>query len=141
MKMTVTALGFAALMGLTGVGQAAETGAQAAGAAMSQQGAASAQQQAERGNRMVVGRVVEVRTVQVKGIDEKHNLVKIERSGKRIIVDLGTEDEQGWIADLEPGDLLFASGRSARINGRPVLMAKWAAEVKPVGHGVSRQAP
>lgn len=104
-----------------------------------QGGMMTTEERTERENRMVFGRVVDVRPVQLEGVPDRHQLVKIERDGKRIIVNLGTEEEQGWIADLEPGDLLFASGRSARINGRPVLMAKWAAEVKAVGHGVTRQ--
>lgn len=61
---------------------------------------------------------------------DMHQLVKLQRSdGGTVVVDLGIGGPQ-----VDQGDRLFVSGHSARINGRPVIFARYAAKLQDVGN-------
>lgn len=92
-------------------------------------GQQQAQAQQKRGERTVVGKVVDQQEIAIQGT--QHQLVKLEnQQGETIVVDLGAATEE---MQLEQGDRLMAVGKSARINDRPVLYAKYAGELNAVG--------
>lgn len=93
--------------------------------------------QGEQGERAVLGKVVDQRQIQLKEGEAKHHLVKLENpQGKTIVVDLGAATEE---MDLKKGDRLFAVGKSARINERPVIYAKYAGEINSVGSAAGKE--
>lgn len=97
----------------------------------------SAQMNQNQGERVVVGKVVEARDIKLKTVaGDGHRLVKIENAeGKRMIVDLGlTESVNEMGIDLQQGDTILAVGKSARINQRPVLYAKYVGQLYQVGN-------
>ena len=146
MKHIASAVSVAALLGLSAAGyaqQAAPQGGQqpmerGAGDQRSQQAGVAGEQKEQRGERKILGRVVDSKDVEIKGIDDRHKLVRIEHNDNRIVVDLGVQQEEQQL-DLEEGDILFVSGRSGRINDKPVLIAQWAAELVPVGQDVKTE--
>jgi len=78
-------------------------------------------------NRFVVGVLVDARTVRVDGGESFHRLIKLEnQEGRELIVDLGASPPPEAIG-LREGDLVVALGKSARINGHPVLYALYVA--------------
>jgi len=86
---------------------------------------ASAPQQ--NANRFVVGVLVDARTIRVDGDDRFHQLIKLEnREGRQLVVDLGAAPSPEALG-LREGDLVVALGKSARINGHPVLYALYVA--------------
>jgi len=78
-------------------------------------------------NRFVVGVLVDARVVRVDGKESFHRLIKLEnREGRELIVDLGASPPPEALG-LREGDLVVALGKSARINGHPVLYALYVA--------------
>jgi len=78
-------------------------------------------------NRFVVGVLVDARMVRVDGGESFHRLIKLEnREGRELIVDLGASPPPEALG-LREGDLVVALGKSARINGHPVLYALYVA--------------
>lgn len=78
-------------------------------------------------NRFVVGVLVDARVVRVDSDERFHRLIKLEnREGRELIVDLGASPPPEAIG-LREGDLVVALGKSARINGHPVLYALYVA--------------
>lgn len=131
MKRVITAAALPLVLGLT-VPALAE---QQQSKQMDQQ-KMSAQMNQNQGERVVVGKVVEARDIKLKTVaGDGHRLVKIENAeGKRMIVDLGlTESVNEMGIDLQQGDMILAVGKSARINQRPVLYAKYVGQLYPVG--------
>lgn len=64
----------------------------------------------------------------------KFRMIEIEsKSGKRIIVNTGLADQPVEKLGLKKGDHIVAFGKSARINGKPVLFAQYVGELQPVG--------
>lgn len=58
-----------------------------------------------------------------------HDLVKLQRTnGDTVVVDLGVGGPQ-----VEKGDQLFVHGTAARISGKPVIFARYVAELQPAG--------
>jgi molybdopterin-binding protein len=88
------------------------------------------QQQAQQapGERVVIGEVVDQRRVDLTGVPGgKHHLVKLQnQQGRTLIVNLGAATEE---MNIEEGDQLLAVGKSARIDNRPVLYARFAGEL------------
>jgi hypothetical protein len=83
-------------------------------------------------NRFVVGRLVDARSISVDGDQgpSRHRLLKLEsRSGEQIIVDMGPSRSPSAMG-FKQGDLIVAMGKSARINGRPVLYAHYVGELQ-----------
>jgi hypothetical protein len=100
--------------------------AENAGAARGDAGATDTNAQ-RSANRFVVGVLVDARTVRVDGGEAFHRLIKLEnREGQELIVDLGASPPPEAIG-LREGDLVVALGKSARINGHPVLYALYVA--------------
>lgn len=74
-------------------------------------------------NRFVVGSLIDTRRVPIDGGDGYHRLLKLEsENGRQIIVDIGAAPPPSAFG-FRQGDLLVAMGKSARINGHPVLYA------------------
>ncbi len=105
-----------------------ETGRNESGSNASASAQAADDQSAQRSaNRFVVGVLVDARVVRVDSEDRFHRLIKLEnREGRELIVDLGASPPPEAIG-LREGDLVVALGKSARINGHPVLYALYVA--------------
>jgi molybdopterin-binding protein len=89
----------------------------------------------KQGKRVVVGKVVDMRDINMKGGDSsKHHIVILESTkGKRVMVDTGLADKPVKDLKLSKGDRVVAIGKSARINGKPVLFAQSIGELQPAG--------
>lgn len=86
------------------------------------------------GEKIVMGQVVDTINVNLAGVaGNGHRLVKIQnRDGKRMVVDLGVEGGLEGL-ELSPGDRIVATGKSARIDGQPVLYAKVVGKLYATG--------
>ncbi|WP_295886252.1 hypothetical protein [uncultured Thiohalocapsa sp.] len=143
LKTTASAIAFAAVSTIAFAEQSSAQGGQMGAQQQGMQQSDASDRQARAGGdegqgrqRMVIGRVVDDQDIQIKGIDQAHKLVRIEQRDKRLVVDLGAQGQQEKL-DLQQGDILFVSGRAGRINGKPVIIAQWAAEMFPMGQGVA----
>lgn len=105
-----------------------------------QSGRSSAQSQGQqannpamKGRRAVIGTVTETREIQLKGVNAKHRLVKIKnKEGQNLVINLG--DATRVPADqLTKGNRIVAVGKEARINGKPVLYAKYVGNLREAG--------
>lgn len=90
------------------------------------------------GKRIVVGKVIEMRDIALKsgsGSDfAKHHIVVLESTkGKRVMVNTGLTERPPKDLKLSKGDRVVAIGKSARINGKPVLVAQSIGELSPAG--------
>lgn len=87
-----------------------------------------------KGSMTVIGKVIDARDVQLKGVaGNGHRLLKIKnREGKKMVVDVGASGSLDKI-DISQGDFIIATGRSARIGGKPVLYAKYVGELQAAG--------
>lgn len=89
--------------------------------------------QNKTGFRSVIGQVVDSRDLTIKGSQNKHRLLKLETpQGKRVVVNLGDATKLGQM-QIAKGDRIYAVGKSARIGGKPVIFARYAGELNPVG--------
>lgn len=82
-------------------------------------------------HRMVIGTVIDIRGVQIKGpMGDKHRLLKVSVDDNTVIIDLGPM-KKGAFQDLgiNPGNRIWVLGSSARINGKPVIYARYVGEV------------
>lgn len=76
----------------------------------------------------VTGKLVDLRSVQIEGIDDSHNLAKLQTSqGRTLIIDMGTQELDEL--NLQRGDRVSVSGKVGRINGKPILFADQMAEI------------
>ena len=84
---------------------------------------------------VLVGDVVDVRNVGIKGQPSSHRLVKLELpNGKTAVVDAGSAwKAKGGLDGIERGDRVIAVGRTGRINDRPVLIAHSLGELHATG--------
>lgn len=79
------------------------------------------------------GEVVGTREIQLKGTQTKHRLVKIKNNqGNTIVVNVGdaTRTPDGR---FKKGASVMAIGKAARINGKPVIFAKYIGDMRPTG--------
>ncbi len=84
-----------------------------------------------QGQRFFVGTVVDVKDINLKGMSVKHTLFKVEnKTGKTMVVNVGAGAE---VDDIKKGDKVAFVGKTARINGKPVLFAKAFGEMNNVG--------
>lgn len=88
----------------------------------------------QKKDRTVMGKVIDSMDVKLKGVaGNGHRLIKIESTtGKKMIVNVGKVGSLDEIS-LTRGDFLIATGRSARIGGKPVLFAKYVGELQAAG--------
>lgn len=78
---------------------------------------------------LLQGRLVETRDVQLKGLPEKHRLVKLKlRNGRNVIVDLGATKKIEDI-NLQKGERVAVVGTLGRVNKTPVVFARQIADV------------
>lgn len=71
----------------------------------------------------VQGELIDTMKVTLKGIGQTHTLIKLRSpEGKVAVVDLGSEVPSGLA--LEKGSRLSVQGLPARINDRPVVVAR-----------------
>jgi hypothetical protein len=72
---------------------------------------------------VIQGELLDTMKVQLKGIGQTHTLIKLRSpEGKVAVVDLGSEVPSGLA--LEKGSRLSVQGLPARINDRPVVVAR-----------------
>jgi molybdopterin-binding protein len=100
--------------------------------------AGASQMPGKEGKRIVVGKVVEMRDIALKsgsGSDStKHHIVVLESTkGKRVMVNTGLTERAPKDLKLSKGDRVVAIGKSARINGKPILVAQSIGELQPAG--------
>lgn len=84
--------------------------------------------------RMVMGEVQDARDVRLKGVaGNGHRLLKIKNSkGQQMVLNLGQPSNLGDL-NLREGDTIIASGKTARINGKPVLFTKLIGKLYATG--------
>ena len=140
MTELVTVVSVGALLA-TPVAFAQQQGQQDQDVQQTQQAAEQSQSDAMQGpsqgmqanaNRFVIGTLVDARSINVEGDQgpSRHRLLKLEsRSGEQIIVDMGPSRSPSAMG-FKQGDLIVAMGKSARINGRPVLYAHYVGELQ-----------
>lgn len=79
----------------------------------------------------VEGRITDQRQVQIQGLDHGHQLVKLQTSqGRTVVVDLGEQTLDDL--NLSQNDEVMVTGRSGRINDRPVVFAERVAAVQQI---------
>lgn len=99
------------------------------------------QQDQQQSQRVVVGKVVAAKDVELNSVaGNGHRLVRLENTkGNTLVVDLGLIEKLPENMTLDEGDNLMVVGKSARINGRPVVYAQYAGELHAVGHTGTQQ--
>lgn len=91
------------------------------------------QNEAMRGRRAVIGEVVEIRDIQLKGVSDKHRLVKIKNAqGNTLVVNVGNAARTP-MKGVKKGSRIVAIGKEARINGNPVLYARYVGQLSETG--------
>lgn len=99
-----------------------------------------AQSSKQQAYRAVIGEVVDTRVVQVRGgqgSTADHRLVRLRnQDGNIIVVDMGNAARVGA---PQKGATLAVTGKQARINGDPVLFARYVGDLHPTG-GIVNQA-
>lgn len=90
----------------------------------SQQAQKQGQRSQDRALRDVKGELLEVRSVALKGEEEKHVLAKVrQQNGRTAIIDLGPMNNlQAKNVKIVAGTKVEASGKTGRINGLPILI-------------------
>lgn len=103
--------------------------------AMQQQQASAGEQKPVRA--AIVGQIQDSRDVQLSGAaGDAHRLYKVRTAeGKNMVLDIG--QVQGQQVELSQGDLVIAIGNKARINGRPVLFARYYGAANQAGRGAT----
>ncbi|MDN5870255.1 MAG: hypothetical protein L0H73_05985 [Nitrococcus sp.] len=88
-------------------------------------------------HRMVIGKVTDTRDVTIKGpAGDKHRLLKLNANDNTVIVDLGAMTQETFKGlDISQGTRIWVLGSSARINGKPVLFARYVGELYDVQAG------
>lgn len=88
---------------------------------------------ARKGRRAVIGTVTDTTKIQLKEINAKHRLVKIRnKEGQNLVVNFGASTRVP--ADqLKKGSRIVAVRKEARINGKPVLYAKYVGNLREAG--------
>lgn len=98
------------------------------------------QQGADAPVHLVRGEVEAIKDFSIKGIKNDHRLIKVsdaERPDRTWVVDLGDTNKLQQL-DLKKGDRVLVQGRSARIEGKPVLRATQLAEVVTLDENLER---
>jgi hypothetical protein len=100
----------------------------------------SQQQSASSSSRHVIsGRLLDTREFTLKGENAKHVLARIQSpQGGQILVDLGTREDLQDVK-LTNGELIAATGKFSRINGRRVLFADHIADLVTINRDASEQ--
>lgn len=91
------------------------------------------QAQGMKGQRAVIGQVVDTREIQLKGVSAKHRLVKIKnKQNEMMVINVGdaTKTPAG---KFKKGAMIVAVGKEARISGKPVLYAKYVGDLRQAG--------
>jgi len=81
-----------------------------------------------QGRRVVVGTVEDMRDVNIKGVDDSNRLLKINANDNMVFVNLGGVSNKA-LPTIEKGDEIVVVGNSSRINGKPVIQARFIGEV------------
>jgi len=81
-----------------------------------------------QGRRVVVGIVEDMRDVTIRGIDDSQRLLKINANDNMVFVNLGGVSSDA-LPTIEKGDEIVVVGNSSRINGKPVIQARFLGEV------------
>lgn len=114
----------------TSGGMATDTQAETSGGAAP---TAAAQTESMKGHRAVIGDILDTREVQLKGVETKHRLVKIRsEGGEEMVVNVGDATRMP-AGDFKKGNKIVAVGKEARINGEPVLYAKYIGDLREAG--------
>lgn len=91
------------------------------------------QNQLKHPQRIVIGKVVDVRGVQIKGpAGDKHRLIKLNAAGDtgNVVVDLGAMSKEAFQdLGINQGNRIWVLGSGARINGKPVIYARYVGEM------------
>lgn len=89
----------------------------------------------------VVGEVVDTREVTISGTaGNQHKLYKLRTAeGKTVIMDVGQVSDSSQTPQLQQGDRIMAIGSKARINGQPVLFARYYGESHAAGRNAREQ--
>jgi hypothetical protein len=133
MKKLLIALGVGSSIAMAAI----SVPAQAQSQGKQQPGAQSQSQQANspamKGRRAVIGTVVDMREIQLKGVNTKHRLVKIQnKEGKNLVINVG-DATRVPANQFQKGGRIVAVGKEARINGDPVLFAKYVGNLREAG--------
>ena len=122
MKRTLCSTAVAAALAFSGAAFA-DQGQKQQG--QQQQGSQQQSQLQKQGIVTASGEVIGNTTINTSAGDG-HQVVKLRsKDHGEVVVDLGTDGPQ-----VQKGDKLFVSGRAARINERPVIFARYAAELQ-----------
>ena len=103
------------------------------------------QQQAQQQQTVFLrGELIEIRDIQLQGLDQAHRIAKLRTStGQTAIVDLGTKDQLEDL-NLEQGKWIAVTGERGQINQQPVVFAKGVAKLATIdrsGELQSQDAP
>lgn len=94
---------------------------------------------AMKDRRAVIGEAVETREIQPKGVNTKHRLVKMKnKEGPNLALNVGDATRM-QAGQFKKGSRLIALGKETRINGKPVLYAKYLGDLREAG-SLSKQA-
>lgn len=91
----------------------------------------------------VEGQVVDTRSVPIEESQQEHLLVKVRTQGGQVrVVDLGSRRELAEHGQLSRGDRIIARGMMARLNDKPILLAReFARMVEIQREGVASDSP
>ncbi len=95
-------------------------------------------QQRDAARIAIIGKLTDVRNVRLKGKagPEEHRLLKLTTNdGDTYVVDIGVGIK--GLMGFSKGDRIIAVGNSARINGKPVVFAKYIGPAHEVGRAGS----
>lgn len=97
----------------------------------------------KQGKRAVIGEVVDARTVRLDGVAKDHHLLRVRnKEGKEVVVNIGAPARMAHAEAPVTGDRIVAVGKSGRINGKPIIFARYIAKLTPAGSvGGQRGAP
>lgn len=89
---------------------------------------------AREGRGIVIGELIDVRDVSVRGAEGRHRLLKIRAPGGRVVVvDIGVHPGSAADGAFGKGDRIVAVGSMARLNGQPLLYARYVGRLREVG--------
>lgn len=135
MKTLLTALALSSLFTLSGQTFAHNQTGEKMGNVNAETKSSNKTELRKTGYRSVVGTVVDTTDISLKGVQGKHRLLRVETpQGKRVVVDMGETTKLGGVS-IAKGERIFASGKAARIGGKPVIYARYVGELQPVGAG------
>jgi hypothetical protein len=96
--------------------------------------------QRQRNRVKMTGKLVDLRGVNVKGINEQHRLGLLElEDGRRVVVDFGADQNIGNDLKLNRNEKIIVEGRKGRVNDRPVIFAERIADIATIDRTGQRQ--